>query len=139
MGLSIQDKVGIFRSYCVGFGHTEGKPLNKACFTVGSGRDFDLHTYDEVAAMVKEISLASQVGELSVCQKSVLHQLKSYGVLAAFHCIAAEEEALTKQERKCKNCYFNAYGGECQLSCYQVDDEDTCEEFSHVDDDHDTE
>ena len=77
----------------------------------------------------------SQLGDLSACQKSVLHQLKSYGVLAAFHAIAAEEEA--KQERKCKNCYFNAYGGECQLSCHQVDDEDTCERFSHVDDDHD--
>jgi len=95
MDISIQDKVGIFRSYCVGFGHTEGTPLSKASFTIGSGRDYDLHSYDEVAEMVKEISIASQLGELSVCQKSVLHQLKGYGVLAAFHCIAEIEEETT--------------------------------------------
>lgn len=32
---------------------------------------------------------------------------------------------------KCKNCFFNAYGGECQLSCSQVTDNDTCGAFVH--------
>ncbi|UZT28644.1 hypothetical protein pD_gene0037 [Vibrio phage 033B] len=95
--LSIEDQVGVFRSYCVGFGHTPGTPITKACFTMGSGRDYDLYTYLEVKQMVEEIALASQTGELSVCQKAVLHQLKSYGVLAAFQAIAAEEEALNDQ------------------------------------------
>lgn len=35
---------------------------------------------------------------------------------------------------KCVNCFHNAYGGECQISCYQVNDDDTCESFVHPSD-----
>lgn len=90
--LTVEDKVGIFRSYCCGFGHTPGKPIESACFTMGSGRDYDLYSYPEVEAMIEEIALASQLGELSVCQKAVLHQLKSCGALAAFQAMYSEEE-----------------------------------------------
>lgn len=93
MKLSDNDKREICRCYCVGFGHTPGKPISTASFTIGTGRDYNLYTYNEVVKMIEEISLAQQIGELSVCQKSVLHQLKSYGVIQAFHAIALEEES----------------------------------------------
>lgn len=92
--LSIEERVSIFRSYCTGFGHTKGMPIEKANFTLDTGRDFDLFPYEEVEQMVKEISLAHATGELSVCQKSVLHQLKTSGVLQAFIAIATEEGEL---------------------------------------------
>lgn len=82
----------VFRAYCCGVGHTKGTDISKLSFTLGTGRDYDLYTFGEVKGMVEEIIIASQGGELSVCQKAVLHQLKSYGVLAGFHAIAAELE-----------------------------------------------
>ena len=83
----------VFRAYCVGVGHTKDTDISKLSFTIGTGRDYDLYTFGEVKAMVDEIGLAIQLGELSTCQKAVLHQLKSYGVLAGFHAIACELEA----------------------------------------------
>lgn len=88
--MTIDEKVEIFRAFCVGFGHTKGTDLSKGSFTLGTGRDYDLYSYTEVEAMLNEISLALETGNLSPCQKSVLHQLKSYGVLQAFHAIEAE-------------------------------------------------
>lgn len=114
MGMKIEDKVEVFRSYCVGFGHTPGTPLNKASFTMGSGRFFDLHTYDEVEQMVNELSMAFQLGELSPCQKSVAHQMREYGILAAFHAIASiESSEPSLQSCNCTNSY--AYKGECVI------------------------
>ncbi len=78
-------KVNIFRLHCIGFGHTAGTPLSTANFTVGTGRDQDIYPYAEVELMIEEIVSALQLGtELSACQKSVVSQLKAYGVLTAF-------------------------------------------------------
>ena len=89
----------IFREYCAGFGHTKGTPLSEATFRIGTGRAYDFYSYDEVIAMVDEIKIASLIGGLSVCQKSVLHQLKDFGVLEALHQIAVQEEVNLLKEK----------------------------------------
>ncbi|ATB52683.1 hypothetical protein PVS_47 [Vibrio phage vB_VspS_VS-ABTNL-3] len=90
--IKLEEKIDIFRAYCVGFGHTPGCPIEKASFTMGSGRMYDIISYTEVLQMLEEITLAATVGDLSPCQKSVLNQLKEFGILQAFQAIAELEE-----------------------------------------------
>lgn len=90
--LTDDQKASVFRAYCVGFGHTPGTPISKAGFTLKTGRPYDIYGHDEVMEMVREITVAAMLGELSVCQKAILHQLKSAGVITALLDIQAAKE-----------------------------------------------
>lgn len=95
--LSTEQIREVFRAYTTGFGHTVGKPLETACFTLYTGRDHDLYPYIEVRQMVEELALVISQGQpLSACQKSVFQQLKSNGVLEAFKTLSQMGEEAGK-------------------------------------------